>query len=112
MRLLTQLEASAFMLKSWGSNEEIATSLNPDPVIAEYLRAHLCRMAMDQGTAIASKPVYITALLNQVRRQLRPVWPGLATERSAASAASYDGQDNDETSDPVRRVLDELQTIR
>ena len=84
-------------------------ALSRDQILAEYLRHALCRLATPAGSPVASEPVYVTALLNQVRRQVRPLWPELEYDRRWRLSGTEAGEGGE---DPLRQVLESLDAVR
>ena len=115
-------EATERVSRAIGLAVAAVTSGTPsDQVIAEYLRETLMRLATDSGRRVA-EPMHVLALLNQVRRQLRPLWPSLddtprriACGQMSAVTAVHEGDRlpaAEEDFDPIRSVLDSLHELR
>ena len=77
-----------------------------DQVIAEYLRQGLCLLSEGR------RPVYITRLMNRVRRQLAPLWPELYVFRESRWSLEEQHAEGDIHPDRVRRLLDILSDLR
>lgn len=92
-------------------NASLSLDSPSDQVIAEYLRETLERLATNGGRA-PSEPVHVASLTNQVRRQLRPIWPTLDKTRDRRATLSEQEAEGDTEPDPIRRVLEALQELR
>jgi hypothetical protein len=74
MRVIDQQLALKKVVQNLGLNEITFTSGFMKQIIAEYLRHALYRLTHTDATV---EPVFVTKWLNQVKRQLMPVWPKL-----------------------------------
>jgi hypothetical protein len=94
-----------------GVGQRSADDVPPDLVIAEYLRRTINALAQPESTG-GWKPVYVTTLTNQVRRQLAPVWPTLERVLNKRPSVEEQKREGDTLGDPVRRVLEALDDLR
>lgn len=95
MRLVYKKDVLKQIMLNLGLDSIFPTSDNlRNQIIAEYLRHTLYALT---HTPDGIKPVYVTRLINQVRRQLGLLWPEVL---------------QDETENIVRQVLDHLELVR
>lgn len=97
MQVITSSQALDKVIHSLGLNSKATPSLLKTQIIADYLRHTLLTLSHSATTV---QPVFVTTLLNQVQRQLTPLWPDLFQ------------QQGEEEKKPVRRVLEQLEQIR
>jgi len=95
MRVINQQQALEKVRQNLGLNEVTFTSGFKNQIIAEYLRHALYTLS---HTSTTVQPVFVTKFLNQVKRQLMPLWPDM-----------FQKTDSEE---PFRRVLLNLEQVR
>jgi hypothetical protein len=95
MRVINKQQALEKVVQNLGLNEFTLTSSLKNQMIAEYLRHAIYSLS---HTSTTVQPVFVTKLINQVKRQLMPLWPELVENT---------GSDN-----PIERVLRYLEQIR
>jgi len=78
--------------------------------VAEYIRQTLSDLTSAQeGNPSA---IYVTAITNNVRRQLGAVWPAVETRRTRRPSEREQAAEGDVHPDPVRRVFESLDDLR
>jgi len=106
-------EAIRLVLTAVGVDAKEATlEAPPDLVIAEYLRHGICALTVDPESMTCSSAVYVTRLLNRVRRQVHPLWPGLERLRYMTPSRREMDEEGDRQVDPLRRVMEALRDLR
>ncbi|MDI6879228.1 MAG: hypothetical protein QMC95_13535 [Desulfitobacteriaceae bacterium] len=112
LSVITKKEALQKIVKASVSGELLTESHLRDVIIAEYLRKSLCNLTSSLGQKSQLQPIYVTRLLNSVRRQLSPLWPELNFGLEEDLSDTINLQSNgDISSYSVRRVLDSLETV-
>ena len=109
MRVLSTLQAKDLLCRE-GTGGSLSSGDFLDVVIAEYLRQALCDLS-----AFASPPrsaVFVTSVTNNVRRQLRAVWPSVYSTRVQRPSQRDQKAEGDLHPDAVRRVLETLEDLQ
>jgi hypothetical protein len=96
MQIITPSQALDKVIHSLGLNSKAMPSLLKTQIMADYLRHTLLTLSHSATTV---QPVFITTLLNQVQRQLMPLWPEIFKQ-------------TEEKESLIRRILKQLEQIR
>lgn len=96
MQVITASQALDKVSHSLGLNSKAMPSLLKTQIMADYLRHTLLTLS---HSAITVQPVFVTTLLNQVQRQLMPLWPEIFKQTEAEK-------------NPLRHILEQLEQIK
>jgi len=111
MRLLSSDEAADRVRTSLGvSRQRGEATGSQDQVLAEYIRQSVYDLAT--GSNSERLGTYVTGIMNNVRRQLAPLWPRLERRRNRRPSLREQEAEADLDPDPIRRVFEALDDLR